>query len=91
MKNSTRWIVLGLVAATFAGGCGSESPTGPSFARSTPVLESAGSGMSAGEEPGGIGNGTWTGEPGPGVVDARAGKKDKKATHPEHPEHPEHP
>ncbi len=81
MKSPSRWIVLGLLAATFAGGCGSESPTGPSFARSTPALESASSEMTLGEEPGGIGNGTWTGEPEPDAVDARTGKKAKKAKH----------
>ena len=85
MKSPRRWMyVLGLLVATGAAGCGTESPTGPSFARTAPPVESAVARMPMSEEPGSAESGTWTADPAPGAVDARTGKKAKKEKNPRH-------
>ena len=78
MKRTTSSIVLAVLVATGAVGCGSENPTGPSFARSTPVAETAGGTMTLTPEPGSIDNGTGTGEIGEEAVEVRPRRKARK-------------
>jgi hypothetical protein len=86
MKEPRRWMyVLGLIVVTVAAGCGTESPTGPSFARTQAPVENAAADMPMGEDPGTIGGGTWTGEVEPDAVDRSTGKKSPKK--PKNPNH----
>jgi hypothetical protein len=83
MNMKRTWIVLVLLVATGAAGCGTENPTGPSFARSTPPVETAAATVSISPEPG-IDNSSWTAEPEPDVVDVRNGDKVRKPKKPKH-------
>ena len=51
MNRPTRWIALSLFVATCAAGCGTENPTGPSFARTEPAMETAVSSLPVDEDP----------------------------------------
>ena len=53
MKRS-HLFALGLIVATCTVGCGTENPTGPSFARTAPSTETAVSTMPISEDPGAI-------------------------------------
>jgi hypothetical protein len=64
MKRTTSTIVLALLVATGAAGCGSENPAGPSFARSTPVAETARHTMVISPDPGSVEGDNWTDENG---------------------------
>jgi hypothetical protein len=86
MKQPRRWMyVLGLLAITgAAAGCGTESPTGPSFARTPAPVETAAGKMPLGEDPGSFEGGSWTGESDPDAVDRSTGRKPKKPKNPNH-------
>ena len=72
MKRPTRWIVLSLFVATCAAGCGTENPTGPSFARTGPAMETAVSTMPIGEDPSTIEDGNDTTVPDANPVDRKS-------------------
>ena len=74
MKRTTSTIVLALLVATGAAGCGSENPAGPSFARSTPVAETSRETMTLTPEPGSSEEGTWTQESDIDAVDQTTGR-----------------
>jgi hypothetical protein len=63
MKRPTRWIALGLFVATCAAGCGTENPTGPSFARTEPATETAVSTIPISEDPTAVEDGAGTTQP----------------------------
>ncbi|MEO6462280.1 MAG: hypothetical protein ABIP29_04330 [Candidatus Eisenbacteria bacterium] len=82
MKRTTSSIVLALLVATGAAGCGSENPMGPSFARTAPAVETAGAMMTISPEPVTIDNGDGMDTQELDAVDARTGRKAKKAKKP---------
>lgn len=82
MKRTTSSIVLALLVATGAAGCGSENPAGPSFARSTPSAETSRETMTLSPEPGSTEEGTWTQEMDFDAVDTSADRKKAKKPNP---------
>ena len=78
MKNVPGWSALLVLLAVGAAGCGSDSPTAPSFARQAPTPASAVVQVPLDEEPSTIEGGGDTGDTNLEPVDARKGKKGKK-------------